>query len=369
MQGIDFDHFLIVCQCHSKGVSHHGDVSMSHKLYRIFVGLVVGLSLAAMSVPAQAKQSAYNFVDSHRIVYVGKGQTLSELVETIYRDYPHLWAQLEKLIVRKNLDAFIAGNPNRIIEGKRLRLVNIKTVSPAKQESIKVGRTLDAQGQVVAINPHDQKSVLKTGHLVHEGDKIVTGDGASAKMVMSDGAVLFIRSNSELVIEDYVYDQRTKEGKSILNLLTGGLRTVTGAIAKNRNNDYLVRTHIMTIGVRGTDYAVRVCGTNDCTQNGSDIPVGEGVYVGVIKGVVDVNNQAGGTRLKKGQFLKVSSESSKPKLITEPEGLLFAQAEKRISKDIIQQREDVLRCNRSHYQAQTTGNCFYDRHIMGEGSS
>jgi hypothetical protein len=43
-----------------------------------------------------------------------------------------------------------------------------------------------------------------------------------------------------------------------MNLIEGGFRTITGAIAKQNPGDYQVNTPVATIGVRGTDYAAVV---------------------------------------------------------------------------------------------------------------
>jgi hypothetical protein len=51
----------------------------------------------------------------------------------------------------------------------------------------------------------------------------------------------------------------------LLDLVKGGMRAVTGAIAQRRPEAYKVRTPVATLGVRGTEYYLRIC-EQDCAD-------------------------------------------------------------------------------------------------------
>ena len=54
-----------------------------------------------------------------------------------------------------------------------------------------------------------------------------------------------------------------RQESAFFRLLKGGFRAVSGLIGHTRREDYAVQTPVATIGIRGTDYEVRMC-SGDC---------------------------------------------------------------------------------------------------------
>jgi len=101
----------------------------------------------------------------------------------------------------------------------------------------------------------DSRLVVKDSQ-VNEGDTIITFKGGETQLHMLDGAYLMVRENSRLKIEAYVADGGDKD-RSILDLIKGTVRSITGWIGKYNRAAYEIRTPILvTIGVRGTDHEV-----------------------------------------------------------------------------------------------------------------
>ena len=78
-----------------------------------------------------------------------------------------------------------------------------------------------------------------------------------------DGAKVTVRPNSAILIEDYVYNGNAQD-TATLSLISGGLRVITGAISKSNPENYKVRTPVALMGVRGTEFAVMLCGDDVC---------------------------------------------------------------------------------------------------------
>jgi len=98
--------------------------------------------------------------------------------------------------------------------------------------------------------------LVAAGTEVDEGDTIVTFRGGEAQLRMLDGAYLMVRENSRIKIEAYVADGGDDD-RSILDLLQGTVRSITGWIGKFNRSAYEIHTPILvTIGVRGTDHEV-----------------------------------------------------------------------------------------------------------------
>lgn len=95
----------------------------------------------------------------------------------------------------------------------------------------------------------------KKGDLLNEGDTVLTGNGASAQLKMSDGGILAVRPQTELRIDRYVFSGK-EDGteNAFMSLVKGGFRTITGVIGRTNKDNYRIGTLTATIGIRGTDH-------------------------------------------------------------------------------------------------------------------
>ena len=98
------------------------------------------------------------------------------------------------------------------------------------------------------------------GLVLKEGDRLTTSDGAAAIIKMQDGTRLTLRPNSELIMEQYRFKEGSTDNSMVMQLLRGGFRAITGFISKGAPNAAKVHTSTSTIGIRGTDFDVRICG-------------------------------------------------------------------------------------------------------------
>jgi hypothetical protein len=105
--------------------------------------------------------------------------------------------------------------------------------------------------------------------------------------MMDDGAEVHLKEDSVLKISEYVitagYDERSS---SILDLLRGGLRKLTGSIGGSARANYQVQTGIATIGIRGTEYVIKLCKLDDCTQTVSRNDADAKLHVVVLDGMI-----------------------------------------------------------------------------------
>ena len=126
-----------------------------------------------------------------------------------------------------------------------------------------------ASGDVTAERQPATK--LAKGDTVFATDAIITGAASRAQLVMSDGAKIAMRPDSRIVIDEYVYAAATSTGSavsttddsSVISLVKGGFRSITGAIGKDNPQNYEVRTAVGVLGIRGTNFAVLLCGNCD----------------------------------------------------------------------------------------------------------
>jgi hypothetical protein len=92
---------------------------------------------------------------------------------------------------------------------------------------------------------------------VEMNDAIKTQQG-KVGITFEDDTRVQVNENSKLVIDDFVYDPKSKAGKLGAKIALGTVRYASGQIAKNSPQNVAVSTPSATISVRGTDFTATV---------------------------------------------------------------------------------------------------------------
>lgn len=93
---------------------------------------------------------------------------------------------------------------------------------------------------------------VKTSHVLR------TGAQSSMGVTLTDNTLLSIGPDTELVIDEYLYDPAKDDLKIAASLIRGSLNYVSGVIAKLKPTAVSVRTPTGNIGVRGTHFVAKV---------------------------------------------------------------------------------------------------------------
>lgn len=143
-------------------------------------------------------------------------------------------------------------------------------------------------GTAGAVNPLTQSTPpggatkqVTLGAQVIFKERFVTSPQGSLQLTFLDKSTLNIGPNSDVVINEYVYDPSTRDGKMSVGLAKGALRFVGGQISHNGNAE--IKTPVATIGLRG---AVVVTSYNPQQQTST---------TSSIVGTSTVTSSAGGT--------------------------------------------------------------------------
>jgi len=144
------------------------------------------------------------------------------------------------------------------------------TVTAQAAESV-AGKVGYMSGTLVAQRTDGTVKVLVSKSEVQAGDMLITSKDSYAQVLMNDGAKVTLRPNSNLKIESFHFAKEKPEAdNSVIRLLKGGFRAVTGLIGKRGDVDaYKVHAAAATIGIRGTDFSSRLCATKDCLDEDS----------------------------------------------------------------------------------------------------
>lgn len=115
----------------------------------------------------------------------------------------------------------------------------------------------------------EERRTLKRGDGVGEEERIITGAKSFAVLQFVDGAKVTVTPNSVLDIKEYVYNG-SGENAATLSLVQGGLRVLTGAMAKAEPESFKVETPVALMGVRGTEFSVLLCDDGSiCEEDGA----------------------------------------------------------------------------------------------------
>lgn len=120
-----------------------------------------------------------------------------------------------------------------------------------------IGQTVFVKGAVTAQTAGAAPRIIGKESPIYAGDVISTGAKSFGVISLSDGTRMALRADTVFKVESY-QAARGEEG-ALMRLFRGGFRTVTGLIAKAGGERFKVRTPTATIGVRGTDFSVRIC--------------------------------------------------------------------------------------------------------------
>ena len=193
------------------------------------------------------------------------------------------------------------------------------------------GSVVFAKGEVSA--ERQPPEALGKGDAIRTNDTVVTGDASRAQLLMLDGAKVAMRPNSRLRIEEFSYTPPATPGatitsstdKSVINLVKGGFRTITGAIGKQNEADYEVRTAVGVLGIRGTDYTAVFC-NRDCdwvpgVAAGASIP--DGLYLGVTDGVIVFRTSSVTIELSAGEYAFIPLDDPQPQRLGAPPAVLL----------------------------------------------
>jgi len=178
-----------------------------------------------------------------------------------------------------------------------------------------VGKVIAIAGEA-SVTRQGADIKLALGAPIESGDLIKLGEPGNLQVRFNDEAIVALRSNSQLRVDNYVYAQKPESDTVLLSLLKGGMRTITGVIGRVSRSNYAVNTPTSTIGIRGTHYTLMQC-DNDC-RNPDGSTASNGTFGGVTDGRIAVTNDAGEREFGRDEFFFVSSRAALPESLLMP---------------------------------------------------
>jgi hypothetical protein len=234
-----------------------------------------------------------------------------------------------------------------------------------------VGTVTHLSGPLLAKKSDGTTKILTRTSPVEEGDTLVTEKRTYARIKFNDASEVTLRPGTQFKVERFAYDEKApKNDSAVMNLVKGGLRSVTGKIGKRGNQDaYEMKTPTATIGVRGTIYIAEFVPEEPAVSESnrvnlaaldaghisghptmSDAPAGiapaktappllladnsgpggigggglsPGLYVQVLDGAISLSNKGGSQNFTAGQFGYSASIRQPPVVLPANPGIHF----------------------------------------------
>lgn len=194
-----------------------------------------------------------------------------------------------------------------------LRIIGVLLFALSVNSHGAIGTVTEQLNTPATIQRNNQQLSGAKGQSVEMQDSIRTQQG-KVGITFEDNTKVQVNENSRLVIDDFVYDPKTKGGKLGAKIALGTVRYASGQIAKTTPQNVALNTPTATISVRGTDFTATVeelgqstiillpsCPDNKPTRTRSDIEsncvVGE-IQVESDAGIVILNQPFQATRVE-----------------------------------------------------------------------
>ena len=135
---------------------------------------------------------------------------------------------------------------------------------------------------------------LKAGDKIYLNETIYAGEGSGTQILLLDQSTFTIGSDSEVVMDTFIFDPATNDGKIVASVKQGSLKVISGLISKKNPDSLTVEVPEGTLGSRGTEFQTIVSNKKTDTLL---IGPGKNNTLGLRPGAVLVGNRFGQTML------------------------------------------------------------------------
>ena len=103
-------------------------------------------------------------------------------------------------------------------------------------------------------NQNNEK--LVNGSKIFYGDTIISKEQSNAQILFLDQTAITVGENSELTIDEFIYDPESNDGSFVSSVKSGTVKFITGQISKKNPDNLEVKIPSGTLGARGTEFIV-----------------------------------------------------------------------------------------------------------------
>jgi len=168
------------------------------------------------------------------------------------------------------------------------------TVNVAQADEISIEKQLVGIVGAISGTVKTETRELKAGDKIYLNETIFAGVDSGTQILLLDQSTFTIGSDSEVVMDTFIYDPATNDGKIVASVKQGSLKVISGLISKKDPDSLTVEVPEGTLGSRGTEFQTIVSNKKTDTLL---IGPGKNNTLGLRPGAVLVGNKFGQTML------------------------------------------------------------------------
>ena len=120
-------------------------------------------------------------------------------------------------------------------------------------------------GAAIGEIKNQKNESLSNGSKIFFGDTIISKSKSNAQILFLDQTVLTLGEETELTIDEFVYDPNSQDGSFVSTVKTGTVKFITGQISKKNPDNLEVKVPAGTLGARGTEFVILSESNNEST--------------------------------------------------------------------------------------------------------
>ena len=173
-------------------------------------------------------------------------------------------------------------------------LIFLMSVNLNAQEKLTVEKQLVGIVGAISGTVKTETRELKAGDKIYLNETIYAGAGSGTQILLLDQSTFTVGEESEVVMDTFIFDPATNDGKIVASVKQGSLKVISGLISKKDPDSLTVEVPEGTLGSRGTEFQTVVSkGRTDTLLIGP----GKNNTLGMRPGAVLVGNNFGQTLL------------------------------------------------------------------------
>ena len=173
-------------------------------------------------------------------------------------------------------------------------LIFLLSINSYAEEKLTIEKQLVGIVGAISGTVKTETRQLKAGDKIYLNETISAGAGSGTQILLLDQSTFTIGEDSEVVMDTFVFDPATNDGKIVASVKQGSLKVISGLISKKNPDSLTVEVPEGTLGSRGTEFQTIVSnGRTDTLLVGP----GKNNTLGMRPGAVLVGNKFGSTLL------------------------------------------------------------------------
>ena len=173
-------------------------------------------------------------------------------------------------------------------------LIFLFNISSNAEETLKIEKQLVGIIGATSGTVKTETRDLKPGDKIYLNETIYAAEGSGTQILLLDQSTFTVGADSEVVMDTFIFDPETNDGKIVASVKQGSLKIISGLISKKDPDALTVEVPEGTLGSRGTEFQTIVSKKKTDTLL---IGPGKNNTLGLRPGAVLVGNKFGQTLL------------------------------------------------------------------------